>query len=62
MWEAYLTTRGLRPDLDPQPVLAVAELVLLIVAWPSFLHYGSRHQQQLMTHRLGQLVDELTGS
>jgi len=62
MWDAYLTTRGLRPDLDPRPVLAVAELLLLLVAWPSFLLHGSKHQQDLMTHRLGQLVDELTGS
>jgi len=62
MWEVYLTTRGLRPDLDLRSLIAVAELLLLVVDWPSFLHYGSRHQQQLMTHRLGQLVDELTGS
>jgi len=62
MWDAYLSTRGLRPDLDPRSLVGVAELVLLLVDWPSFLHHGSRHQQQLMTHRLGQLVDELTGS
>ncbi len=62
MWDAYLTTRGSQPDLDPQPELAVAELLLLLLAWPSYLHYGSKHQQELMTHQLGQLVDELTGS
>ncbi len=62
MWEAYLTTRGLRPDLNPRSLIGVAELLLLLLAWPSYLHHGSKPQQELVTHRLGQLVGELTGS
>jgi len=60
MWEVYLTTRGLRPDLDPRSLIAVAELLLPLVDWPAFLHCGSRPQQQLMTQRLGQVVGRVT--
>jgi len=60
MWEVYLTTRGLRPDLDPRSLIAVAELLLPLVDWPVFLHCGSRPQQQLMTQRLGQVVGRVT--
>lgn len=59
MWDAYVATRGFTPDLDARSLIGVAELLLLIVDWPSFLPYGSGHQQELMTRRLGQLVDEL---
>lgn len=60
MGNAYLAARGPEADLDLRAALAVTELRLLLVDWPPFLPCGPQHQQDLMTDRLGQLVDELT--
>jgi len=58
MTSAYVHARRLGPDGDFRAVLAASELRLLLVAWPSYLSYGSKDRQQILTRRLEQLVDE----
>ena len=55
---AYAAARGLPDDASLRQELSAADLRLLLVAWPQFLRYGTREGQQLMTHRLQQLVEE----